>query len=377
MTHGNMTRGMLDFVYPFALKKKFDLFNVLRQELGDLRQDARFLAALGRALAPGLTRRGEPMPTTLFPPLEPCPHPVLAGKRVGLVASGGSAAQVTMCGVKRALEEACIDVAAISVCSGSAIWGSMIAAGLDAQQMVELSASWTVRDMVDIDLRELKKLLFDAGRGFTGLSRGEAIERTLTRAYGGMTLAQTKIPCYSIIYNVDTNDVEYLGPHHRSDTTLAKTVRTAIALPLFVQPVQFGEHLYLDGGTVNVFPVEPLLQFEAPFDYILGINVIMPPGFGGEDITGWADKPMSVVRASRQLYHCQWLELARQQIKKAGPNFLMLEPLPYETITGTRFFELFLDHSRWADHIVTAYQYTKAKLQELADSSPVRRVQSA
>ena len=37
----------------------------------------------------------------------------------------------------------------------------------------------------------------------------------------------------------------------------------AIALPLFIQPVEFHGFHWCDGGIVDIFPVHPLLDIEA------------------------------------------------------------------------------------------------------------------
>ena len=354
---------MLERIDPFRLKEMFDWYNFLAEQLGDIRQDLHFLRVLRRAFVP--LESIDPRPrfdTNLFPPLEIKPHPVLAGKRVGLVASGGSGAQVALCGVKRALEEADIEVSAVSVCSGSAIWGSMIAAGFNAQQMVDLCLNWTPRDVVDPDWRAVALIPFTLGKGFAGLARGEAIENTLDLAFKGMTLSTSPVPYYAIVFNMDTNRVEYFGPHNRPGVLLARMARVAIALPLFVQPVKFGEHFYVDGGVVNIFPVEPLLRFEDDFDYFIGVNVIMPEGFEGEEITGWLDRPGSVFAASRQLYHAQWLELARREMEKVGDRMLLLDPLPYSEIMGSKFYEVFIDNSKWPEYILHAHRHTADRL---------------
>jgi NTE family protein len=354
---------MLATTDPFRLKRLFDLGNILFAEFGDLKQDARFLKAVRRNFLPLPFLEERPrLDTAIFPPLEVKPHPVLAGKRIGLVTSGGSGALVTLCGVKRALEEADVKVAAISVCSGSAIWGSMIAAGFSAQQMVDLCFGWKPADYLDLDWDKLLALPVSLGRGFAGFLRGAAIERTLDAAYGGVTLGRTSIPYYAIVLNIDTNRTEYFGPHNHPEVPLARMARVAIALPLFVQPVRFGDHLYVDGGVVNIFPVEPLLRYEQPFDHLLGVNVIMPPGFGGEDITGWLDLPHAIFRASSQLYHAQWLELARIELAKVKEKMLLLEPLPYSEIAGTKFYEAFIDNEKWPGHVLEAYRYTKERL---------------
>jgi NTE family protein len=356
---------MLEATDPFKLRKLFDRFNFLKSQIGDLRGDLRFLGVLRRSFLPLPFDRRQTR-SDLFPPLKVEPHPTLAGKRVGLVASGGSGSLVTLCGIKRALEEASIDLSAISVCSGSAIWGSMIAAGMTAQQMVDECMSWRVEDIVDMDWAAIAKFGPTWGQGFSALSRGEAFERTMDRALGGVSLSETPIPYYAIVLNIDTNRIEYFGPHNHPDVKLSKMARVAIALPLFVRPVEFDGHYYVDGGVVNIFPTDPLLEQEAPFDHIIGVNTIMPPGFdGGEDITGWLERPLSVLEVSRQLWHAQHIEAAKQSLDKIRDRTLLLEPIPYDEISGAKFYEILLDNSRWPEHILRAYNDTRMRLKSL------------
>ena len=61
------------------------------------------------------------------------------------------------------------------------------------------------------------------------------------------------------------------------DLTVGELVRIAIALPLLVESVRVGDHLYADGGVVDVFPAEPLLGLR--LDLMIGVNTILPPGF--------------------------------------------------------------------------------------------------
>ena len=103
---------------------------------------------------------------------------------MGLLLSGGSGACVTAVGVARALEEAGIEPQAISMCSGSALWGSMMAAGLSSQEMVNQSLNWQPEDYLDIQWTRLPRFAMAAMRGFTGLAKGEAIEREKGREAG-------------------------------------------------------------------------------------------------------------------------------------------------------------------------------------------------
>ena len=188
-------------------------------------------------------------------------------------------------GVARALEEAGIEPQAISVCSGSALWGSMMASGLSAQEMVNQSLNWQPEDYLDIQWTRLPRFAMAAMRGFTGLAKGEAIEKLFDRQLWHMTLGETPIPIYSEVYNIDLNRLETFGSKLTPDLTIAELVRIAIALPLLVESVRVDGHLYADGGVVDVFPAEPLLEHER-LDIVVGVNTILPRGLRGRGHLG-------------------------------------------------------------------------------------------
>ena len=184
-----------------------------------------------RALLPlPLVDRPDKVQTKIFPRFKARPIPSLRNKRVGLLLSGGSGACVSAVGVARALEEAGIEPQAISVCSGSALWGSMMASGLSAQEMVNQSLNWQPEDYLDIQWTRLPRFAMAAMRGFTGLAKGEAIEKLFDRQLWHMTLGESPIPIYSEVYNIDLNRLETFGSKLTPDLTIAELVRIAIAL---------------------------------------------------------------------------------------------------------------------------------------------------
>ena len=195
----------------------------------------------------------------------------------------------------------------------------MMAAGLSAQEMVDQSLNWQPEDYLDIQWTRIPRFALAAMRGFTGLAKGEAIEKLFDRQLWHMTLGETPVPIYSEVYNIDLNRLELFGSKLTPDLTIAELVRIAIALPMLVESVRVEGHLYADGGVVDVFPAEPLLEHEK-LDLVVGVNTILPRGFEGEDISGWADRTMGFVTASRQISYAGHLELARRSAAPAGPQ---------------------------------------------------------
>ena len=90
------------------------------------------------------------------------------------------------------------------------------------------------------------------------------------------------------------------------------------------EAVRVGEHLYVDGGVIDVFPAQPLVERERP-DLVIGVNTILPPRFEGEDISGWSERRLGFMSASRQLSHAGHLELARRTKQRLGRRLLLID----------------------------------------------------
>jgi NTE family protein len=363
-----------------ALDDRLDLFAIKRQfergaemlRVGELASDLGFLRRARRALLPlpVIDRREEIDAGRVFPPFESRPIPALDGKRIALVASGGGGAAVALVGVARAFEEAGIEPAEIVGCSGGAIWGSMWATGMSAQEMAAFSLSWRPEDYLDIQWLQLPRFALSALRGFTGLAKGEAIERLFDERVRAMRCGETAIPIKTIVYNMDLGRVEYFGTEETPDVSIGHLVRVAIALPLFIESVEVHDHLYVDGGIIEVWPVQPVLD-EGGFDHVVGVNFMLPNRFEPEDITGWPDRPGGLFEASRQLQQGYHLELARRARERLGDALTLIDPVDYSELHGTSFYDLFLDRGHWPRLMRQGYDAARAALAGIEASEPL------
>ena len=332
----------------FAIKSQFERFSELL-DLGGVVADVGFLRRARRALLPLplIDRPPEVIDaSTVFPRFAERPARELDGKRVAIVASGGGGAAVALVGVRRAFEEAGVEPAEIVSCSGGAIWGSMWAAGLGAEEMAEFSLSWKPQDYLDVNWLNLPRYAVSALRGFTGIAKGEAIEGLFDRRLVGMRCGDTPIPITTIVYNMDLGTVEYFGSERTPDVPVGHLVRVAIALPLFIESVPVHGHLYVDGGIIEVWPAQPVIE-EGGFDRVFGVNFMLPRRFRPQDITGWRDRPGGVLEASRQLQQGYHLELARRAQEQLGDTLTLIDPVEASELRGTSFYDLFLDRNHW------------------------------
>jgi NTE family protein len=362
---------------PFSVKQQLDRLNDLRELGRRVTSDVDALRTTRRAVLPlPLIDRRQRANTNVFPPFRSRPIRSLRTKQVGLVLSGGSGSCIAACGVARALEEAGIEPRAISVCSGSALWGSMMAAGLTSQEMVDLSLNWQPEDYLDIQWLRLPRFALAALRGFPGVGKGEAIERLFDRQLWDMSVGETAIPIYAPVYNFDAGRLETFGSKLTPELTIGELVRISVALPLVMEAVKVGDSVYADGGVVDVFPSQPLIDHER-LDLVIGVNTILPPRFEGEDISGWSERPLGFMTASRQLSHAGHVELARRAKKKLGRKLVLIDPIAYSELHGWRFYDLFIDRRKWPRLIMQGYEHTKRVLERHARAGQRGRVAPA
>jgi NTE family protein len=338
--------GALDI---FRVRQYFNVIVRARDVAAAVRSDARFLDTVRRGLLP-LPFDRQPAPGRIFGPLRGPAPPPLPG-RVGVVATGGSGALASLIGVAKALEDSGTEVSVYSVCSGSALFGFPLGTGMSPEEAAQLTASMRPGDYVDVGWHELAALVPTLARGWCGLLRGDRLEAFYRGHFGDLTLAQLRTPTYAPIWNVEHNRLEFIGPRTHPAMPVARAIRMAVSLPLFVQPVVLDGQSWCDGGIVDIFPVRPVLDIEPAVEVAVAVNAFYPHEFGGEDVTGWDRRPLSIVSAASQVRTCQQAELAREHLARLRrqARTLLVEPVPYWKVAGTGFYEQFLDTREWPE----------------------------
>ena len=350
----------------YALKRSFERVNEMI-DLGAAGTDLRFLRTARRALLPlPLVDRPRPVRTDVFPAFRDRPAAALRGRRVAVVATGGGGGALAMVGIARAFEEAHVRPDLIVGCSGSAIWGAMWAAGLSADQMARFSLAWRPEDYLDIQWLKLPRFALSALRGFSGLAKGEAIESLFDLRLRSMRVGDTPIPLTTIAYNMDLGRVEYFGTRETPELTIGRLVRTAIALPLFIEAVPFRDHFYVDGGIIELWPAQPVLE-HGGYDHVFGANLMLPADFEPADISGWTSQRAGILAASRQLQQGYHLEMARRAKRQLGDRLTLINAVDASELRGVSFYELFIDRDQWPRIMRDGYE---AATQALA---PFRR----
>ena len=353
----------------FRMRQYFDVIVRARDVAAAIRKDAMFLDTVRRGFLP-LPFDRRPAPGHVFGPSRGAVPPPLPG-RVGVVATGGSGALASLVGVAKALEDSGTEVSVYSVCSGSALFGFPLGAGMSPDEVAELTASMRPGDYIDAGWREIAALIPTLARGWCGILRGDKLEAFYRGHFGDLTLAQLRTPAYAPIWNVERNRLDFVGPRTHPDLPVARAIRMAVSLPLFVQPVVLDGLSWCDGGIVDIFPVRPVLDIEPAVETAVAVNCFYPHEFGGEDITGWDDRPLSIVSAASQVRTCQQAELAREHLARLRrqARTLLVEPVPFGKVAGTGFYEQFLDTREWPQFMRAGREATLASLRQHAPRS--------
>lgn len=344
-------------------------FNVIvraREAAGAVRKDMSFLDAVRRGIMP-LPFDDRPAPGQIFAPLTAAARP-LEG-RVGVVASGGSGALASLVGVAKALEESGTEVSVYSVCSGSALFGFPLGAGMAADEVAKLSTSVRPGDFMDVGWRDIARLMPTLARGWNGIVRGDKLEAFYRAQFGDLTLAELRIPTYCPIWNVEHNRLEFIGPKTYPDMPVARAIRMAVSMPLLMKTVTHERLSWCDGGIVDIFPVEPVLDIEPAIDVAVAVNGYYPHEFQGEDVTGWDERPLSIVSAASQVRTSQHVQLAREHLARLRREAvtLLVEPVPYWKVAGTGFYQQFLDTREWPQFMRAGRAAMLESLREHAD----------
>ena len=164
----------------------------------------------------------------------------------GIVLSGGGALGFAHIGALMALEEAGINISAISGASMGSIVGAMYAYGYSPQEMIAL-----------IEKEKLYKIskifnfhLFNR----RGLSNYKKVKKILDLALPTDSFDSLKRFFALSMTNFTELETEYAFSGDR----LKEKIRASIAIPSVFEPVVIDGITYIDGGMMNNLPIEPI-----------------------------------------------------------------------------------------------------------------------
>jgi len=329
------------------------------------RSDAEFLRQMRTGLLPLPTDRPREF-VDPFPPARKHSLKWLEGRRVAVIGTGGSGALASMVGVMRVLEEAGVQPVGYGVCSGSALFGIPLAAGLSTEEVARTMLTLSARDYLDPDWPGLATAPWRLLRGWAGVVRGEKLEEKCREILGDVTLGELQTPVWLPIWNIERNRLEYIGSDTHPDLPAARAIRMAVALPLAIRPNALDGGWWLDGGIVDILPAQPFVDTDR-CDVAIVVNGFYGPGFTAEEEPHWQDKPLSVLHIANQTRSMQHLQLARRSmadLHRSVGDVIELNPVAYDTVHGAGLYGQFLDTSRWAEFMTNGYEAAATALRK-------------
>lgn len=178
----------------------------------------------------------------------------MSNKKIGLVLSGGASKCIAQLGVLDFWQkEIGFRPDAISAVSGSAILGSLYAAGLQPSEILKFI------------IKEANfSFYFPSFRkgGFFTMSR---IVDAYRKVQPAKSFEELQIPLIICATNITQGTTEYF-----SSGELLTPIIASSSYPVVFEPIEIKNHWYLDGGITNNFPVEPLI---ATCKAVVGISV--------------------------------------------------------------------------------------------------------
>jgi NTE family protein len=161
---------------------------------------------------------------------------------IGLVLSGGGIRGVAHLGVIQALTDNGITFSHISGCSAGAVAAAFFAAGYAPKDILKI--------IEETKLLKLVRIAF----GSTGLVSILNARFLFEKHIPHNSFQKLNIPV--TIASVDLGEGKLV---YFTDGELDMAILASCCLPGIFQPIIINKHMYIDGGVLNNFPVEPLI----------------------------------------------------------------------------------------------------------------------
>ena len=174
-------------------------------------------------------------------------------KKIGLVLSGGGARGFAHLGFLKVLDELHLQPAAISGVSSGAIFGALYSYGRKPDEILELAKKSSYFGVSNFLWRK------------EGLFSMENIRKILLELIPENSFESLQIPLY-----INATDLLHNKTIYFSSGELIDPIIASASFPVLFEPVPIENSKFVDGGLLDNFPVEPLVD---TCDKIIGSHV--------------------------------------------------------------------------------------------------------
>jgi NTE family protein len=184
-------------------------------------------------------------------------------KTVGLALGGGGARGIAIIPYLKVLDELGIKPVIISGTSIGAIIGAFYAAGFKGAQIEKI--------FLDLNLKELIKLVDLSWWSKSGLVKGEKVAKKWGELLGVVNFEELKIKFKVVAVDYYSQKEVILNKGH-----IVSAVHASAAIPGFFNPVYIGHMVLMDGGVTNPVPFDIIRN---DCDYLIAIDILKDDSF--------------------------------------------------------------------------------------------------
>jgi NTE family protein len=180
-------------------------------------------------------------------------------------------------GVWKALEEAGMRPDAIIGTSIGALIGVMLAGGMGWRDLAEIARRLKREDIVAIN----RRAVWLGGVREPSVFLGDHYLEYIRAHLPVKEFSELKIPIRLNTVSLVTGDEVWFGSGKRVDVPIADAVYASCALPIYFPPGRIGDDVLVDGGVLDVFPIQRAVEWGA--ERIVGVDVgseLLPPDPG-------------------------------------------------------------------------------------------------
>ena len=181
--------------------------------------------------------------------------------KVGLALSGGGTKGIADIGVFRAFEEERIRFDCVAGTSAGSIFGSLYAAGVSWQTMLEEAKKVRKRDIINS--------IFVLG------SDSLNVGRVVRNVIGDIDIEDLKLPFAAVAVDI-VNGIEVV----LDSGSVATAVSASSTVPAIFKPVRYGDYTLVDGGLLNNMPADVCRLMGA--EVVIGVDLNHERGKGNE-----------------------------------------------------------------------------------------------
>jgi NTE family protein len=178
--------------------------------------------------------------------------------RIGLVLSGGAVRGAAHLGVLQVFEEAGIRPDLVVGVSAGSVAGGLYCAGLSPAEMQQMAKEMHWNQLARLTRPKL---------GFFDVDR---MERYIEDLVKGASFEDLRIPFAAVAVDILTDELVIFR-----EGALARAIRASCSVPGIFLPLEEGDRLLVDGGTLNNLPVSVARDMGA--DYLIAVDLLPPP----------------------------------------------------------------------------------------------------